>query len=149
MGLNISAYSNLRALYKNETPEKIASFYKNEDFPGRAAGIVDDAVYTYDECFSFRAGSYTGYNEWRNQLAQLAGYESAEDCWTKTEGPFWELINFTDCEGVLGDETCAKLLIDFRNYLSAVQTTDWFSELYMQWMKAMELASNYGAVKFS
>ena len=48
-----------------------------------------------------------------NELATLAGYAGADDAWERTDGPFWELINFSDCEGVIGPKTSAKLAGDF------------------------------------
>lgn len=113
----------------------------NPDFPGRADEIEHGALYGFDKEIRFRAGAYSTYNRWREKLARFAGYTSQEDCWSGTEGPFWELINFSDCEGDLGTATCRKLLADFRSFHS-------MDEDYLAWMSLFEHAADNGVVRF-
>src|SRR3972149_5024711 len=97
MGLDITATSKIaktRAGLDNTIHLCI-----NKDFPEQA-----DGYYTYAEKLSFRAGTYSSYNQWRDQLAQLA------------QGAFLELINFSDCEGAIGSKTSTKLLKDFQDH---------------------------------
>lgn len=104
-----------------------------------------------EERFSFRAGSYSGYNYWRNQLAVFAGFESAESVWHgDLKGSFTEMINFSDCEGTLDAETCLKLYKDFCDNEGRAKEhpDDYFIEKYMEWKRAMEIASNNGQVDF-
>ena len=79
MGLDISAYRQLKPLrdyddsgeydYPREIP-----IWVNTDFPGRCDEFVGPRkLYGFEERFDFRAGSYSGYNAWRNELAKLAG----------------------------------------------------------------------------
>ncbi len=37
--------------------------------------LEHEAFYSYEDEFGFRAGSYSGNNEWRDALARLAGYK--------------------------------------------------------------------------
>jgi hypothetical protein len=109
MGLDISAYRNMTpalrvgdedlAEYWNET---IA--YQEKSFPGRAEGLTTGSHFECEDLHAFRAGSYSGYNWWRNQLALMAYGKSAEEIWREPNpsGPFIELIDFSDCEGVIG-----------------------------------------------
>ena len=72
-----------------------------------------------EDSFAFQAGSYMYYSKWRNQLAEMAGLGSAEAVRTNPEKeglPFVELINFSDCEGVIGPKVAAKLAKDFADY---------------------------------
>lgn len=137
----------------------------NSNFPGRADDIEDRGVYNSVDSFSFsfRAGSYGSYNYWRERLAELAGYakepievygreEYRHDAgaWAVTEGPFWELILFSDCEGTIGTTISKKLAADFATYDEAAQSVDQigFYQRYQDWRKAFEMAAESGAVSF-
>lgn len=134
----------------------------NSDFPGRADEIEDRAVYSAKDRFGFLAGSYGGYNGWREQLAKLAGYPVGQyekygkmydshclACWNGATGPFSELINFSDCEGVIGAAVAAKLAKDFADFQSkADECDDFFTLKYAEWRKAFEMAADAGAVSF-
>ncbi|WP_414616619.1 hypothetical protein [Stenotrophomonas muris] len=138
-------------------------FYVNPDFPGRADEIVDRAAYRSAESDGFRAGSYGGYNQWREQLAVLAGYPAAQyekwgrsqdshcvACWNGATGPFSELINFSDCEGVIGTSVSSKLARDFAEHQSKADAhpDERFRERYALWRRAFEKASDRGCVYF-
>lgn len=62
------------------------------------------------------------------------------------------MINFSDCEGTLGTLVCQKLLKDFVEFQYRVdQLSDQHSynkELYATWRKALEMASDNGAIAF-
>ena len=62
--------------------------------------------------------------------------------------PFYELINFSDCEGFIGPKTSAKLAKDFAAWQEKAGERGWFSEKYAQWRAAFELAANGGVVQF-
>ncbi len=163
MGLDITAYSGLREMPKDtiECDEDgypvdyrtYSRFYDNTDFPGRSAGIIcnKETYYAHLGEFKFRAGSYSGYNHWRTQLAALvAGCDKGPIAATL---PFAELINFSDCEGVLGPVVCKKLAADFAAYQQKADEFsgadgDWFRERYADWRKAFELAEQGGCVEF-
>lgn len=169
MGLDITAYSKIKLETKglDEDGELIDwdNHFKaciNPDFPGRADDMEDGQAYSYEEDFAFRAGSYGGYNGWREELAKMAGYtaipyerygqsELRHDAaaWEATEGPFWELITFSDCEGMLGATVCKKLLADFDQFASeADKDASYFKESYRDWYKAVKLAANGGCIRF-
>lgn len=99
--------------------------------------------------YGFRAGSYSSYNAYRALLADLAGTTDRAVWDNPQPGPFMEQINFSDCEGFLGPKTCAKLLADYKAYEQRAQTVmgEWF-EIYKEWMKALEIAANGGALHF-
>lgn len=167
MGLDITAY---RQLSKVESPEvdeggepvnwrtehKIRSGDidgTEESWPGRTAGL-SPGIYTYADSFWLRAGSYSGYNAWRDELAQRAGYVSARHVWATTPaGPFVELIDFTDCDGIIGPVVSAKLAKDFAEHEAAIEAASndpdsWFMDKYREWRRAFEMAADGGAVDF-
>lgn len=171
MGLDISAYRNITkvdCVYDADgepihpvTGDPLewetdydTTAYANPDFPGRAEGVEDRAVYKAAERMGFRAGSYGGYNLWREELAKLAGYESAGAAWGETSGPFWELISFSDCEGTIGPVVSAKLARDFADWderakQHVVENDDgWFYAKYQDWRRAFEMAADRGMVSF-
>ena len=176
MGLDITAYRNLKKIdclfdaeghpVDRNTGEEVdydLHVYANHDFPKAHDGIEDRCVYKADDSFGFRAGSYGGYNAWRNQLAKLGGWpegiyeqynrEYKSYCcaaWDGQEGPFAELINFSDCEGIIGPVVSAKLAKDFSDFESAAVQVDhpFFQETYRNFKLAFEVASDGGAVDF-
>lgn len=177
MGLDIGAHKNINkidAVYDScgdpicpVTREGVDySFiaYVNPSFPGRADGIEDEAVYKSDEVSKFSAGSYSGYGWWRNQLAKMVGCPEQEydngphdkiktHCltyWNGGQGPFAELINFSDCEGTIGPKTSAKLAQDFADYQQEADASEYlsFRMMYREFRQAFEMASNNGAVVF-
>ncbi len=165
MGLDITAYSKLvpapnAELDRDGYPvdwnshfnaHKGVLAFTEENWPGRSGGIAP-GVYTFGEALRFRAGSYGGYNAWRRDLTQLAGYASIDAVWSDavTEGPFYELINFADNEGVIGAAVSAKLAKDFAEYAERAEAFPdlWFVASYQNWRKAFELAADGGCVDF-
>jgi len=160
MGLDISGYSNIKKLEceVDEDGKPIGvdwndycRMYINSDWSERADDI-ENGNYSFESEHGFRAGSYSGYNAWRSQLAILAGFEDAGEAWEHEveDYPFHDLINFSDCEGVIGSVTCKKLLADFIAFDAKAKETDdlYFYERYKEWTRAMELGANNGAVQF-
>lgn len=162
MGLDISAYRRIEASsdYARDEDGNFEDWdnfliVRGGHFPAHIAGLEDGGVYTYgSDSYNFRAGSYSGYNDFRNELAHLAGFEAAdgryaETAWASTEGPFWELINFSDCEGQIGPVVSAKLLKDFQAFDEKAKHKDeHFYDLYKDFTRAFTLASDHGLVDF-
>jgi hypothetical protein len=133
-------------------------------FAPRAEGVDMAALYSSAQDFHFRAGSYGGYNTWRENLAKLAGYPATEwrdhdgettmkhaaACWRGAAGPFSELINFADNEGTIGPIVAKKLAADFAQFEDQAKATDdaWFIDRYGEWKLAFEIAADGGAVEF-
>jgi hypothetical protein len=158
MGLDITAYKNLKVV---ENPELDEDGYplnydtewipggsmdwSEKHFPGRGEGIDSKKVYSWEESFRFRAGSYSGYNWWRRKLEQFANGND-----------FQELINFADNEGVIGPVVSKKLLKDFADHEEQAQEYskalgvdgEYWIEKYYQWKSAFEMAAENGAVDF-
>ena len=166
MGLDISFYSNIGAAvdpalldedgefidWKNE--DEHVRIYANDDFPERADGMTS-GYYVGESNGGFRAGSYGGYNRWRSELCVAALGCAPIDIWNGdvTEGPFYELINFSDCEGVIGPKTSAKLAKDFADWEDKIGAmvdgdVDYFMEKFRDWKMAFEAAAGSGAVCF-
>lgn len=117
---------------------------------------LPEGVYTGQFREHFRAGSYSTYNWWRELLCTVALGKEPKEIWENPEKwkdqPFFQLINFSDCEGVIGPITAEKLARDFqenRNRFIAhplVRQPD--SELYDAFQTAFAVASGGGCVVF-
>ena len=159
MGLDITAYKEIVKAQNGEAFDEAGELkwtdgwfeiHINRDFPGRADDL-QEAPHKAEEEFRFHAGSYGGYNQWRNQLAVAAGYPSAEYVWAIAKGgQFFELINFTDCEGVIGADTSKKLAKDFSDFeaIANLHEDEWFRARYQDLKKAFEFAAENGCVCF-
>lgn len=166
MGLDITAVRRAKLEHAptigdgghDHYPDEVRYVYANPDFPGREDGLTN-GCYSYASSFGFRAGSYGGYNWWRDRLALFAYGVKANALWCdpSNEGrAFWELINFADNEGVIGPKTSAKLIGDFKRSAEAAEiyaTTlggdgAYWIEKYREWAKAFYIASDDGFVSF-
>ena len=184
MGLDITAYRKLTKLdvvfdADGESIDPVTRdevgydffAYVNPDFPGREEGVEHRACYRAEQRSGFRAGSYSGYNAWREMLAKMAGYPALPvdrygtgnidfrhdaGAHAAGSGPFFEMIWFTDCEGVIGPVVSRKLAEDFRQWDEKAQQFSaaidgWsghFYRLYLEWKIAFEMAADDGAVSF-
>lgn len=94
----------------------------------------------------FRAGSYSGYGQWRADLERQFNPDRDPD------GPFYELIWFADNEGSIGPEAAGDLLADFRTHAALYQPfgdlADYSRSRYADWTRAFELAADDGLVSF-
>lgn len=157
MGLDITAYRKL-TVEENPTLDQdgcprdrhCVRFFVNSDFPGREGSVRNGTIYRYQAELDFRAGSYGSYGQWRSTLATLVGFEGDQDFWARAQptDPFYPLINFSDCEGVIAGDDAVKLLADFKAHDALAKTQDeYFYEKYQLWTRAFELAADDGAVK--
>lgn len=164
MGLDITAYERVEKVPLPSDPD---AAYDNgirqicsDGFDERLGSLEKDGWYSsLGEEIKFRAGSYSGYSWWRNALAVAALGVTAQHVWRHREQyvgkPFYELIDFSDCEGAIGPEVCAKLAGDFAENrervlacLPKTDTHEYFASLYDEWAAAFALAASGGMVDF-
>jgi hypothetical protein len=165
VGLDITSYSRLKRIGRHQE-ERVwcddsthVAAYAYTDFPASFAGL--DIVGTEQHAshafllggcyeitpetvtFRFRAGSYSGYNAWRSDLASQFNPE-----W-KPELPFFELIWFADNEGTIGPAAAAKLHREFVQHAPQYQPAmDNHGCSYQDWLYAFKLAADGGLVDF-
>lgn len=93
------------------------------------------------------AFSYSGYRAWREWLAALVDV-TPEQVWdTHQAGPFSELIDFSDCEGMLGTEVCAKLAKDFADHADLADGRGYDAEVYQHMRRCFNAGAKAGFVK--
>jgi hypothetical protein len=111
------------------------------------------------EQHEFRAGTYSGYSDWREQLCRSALGVSPETVWENPEQftgqPFVELIHFTDCDGRIGTAVAAKLATDFYAHtagfaadVAGQEYTGYYLSTYRDFTTAFGLAGQGGALEF-
>lgn len=132
--------------------------YDNVKHYDGGTGIRYGPCYQVDrgKSFGFRAGSYGGYNAFRDALSQAALGVPAKEVFLNPDEyldkPFFELINFADNEGTIGPEAAADLYKDFVDWGEKIVNTylddSWFREKYEDWTKAFKLAGGSGIVDF-
>lgn len=164
MGLDITALGSIQPCSQHGDSDAsygaghvYLNVYENA-FPERAVPITE-GCYVANKQMHFRAGSYSGYNRWREQLSMFALGVMPQMVWDYPnvyEGkPFYELINFADNEGLIGPIVSVKLAADFAEGFGPAAewagvndpTGYWFSK-YGEWLKAFQIAANAGAVQF-
>jgi hypothetical protein len=99
---------------------------------------VTDATETH----AFRAGSYSGYSRWRQNLQDQFNPDRAPG------GPFFELIWFADNEGSIGPDAARDLLADFREHEARYQPFYEQGDTYGDWVRACDLAASGGLIHF-
>lgn len=140
-----------------------AQVFANPDFPGRDEGVVSECFYISDEACEVGLMGYGRYSVMRNVLAKVAGYpemaceidgfkhmSNCVACWSGESGPFSELINFSDCDGVIGPVVSKKLAGDFADFQEKADAfgSDEFSKFYAGMRQAFEFAAQDGFVTF-
>ena len=150
MGLDITAYKNIKII-ESEEPEY---YFSNTGFP--QSNMIDfenkEIQINFDEEFDFRAGSYGGYNKFRNELCISANNISDEELWASKDESlkFYWLINFTDCDGYIGTSYCDILYDEFCKYEDEVKLklNEYFHETYDNFKEAFRLGQESGLVSF-
>lgn len=121
MGLDITAYSNIKFSedQDDENYEKIR-VWKHSHFPDHCEleeGAWEETPET--GVHQFRAGSYSGYGQFRKILALCTLGVDVETVWANEDNyvyqPFFNLLNFSDCEGCIGPKYSAELYQDFKD----------------------------------
>jgi hypothetical protein len=163
MGLDVSIYRNCKEVAAGLEDEDRSCFkvFASEDWPGREAPLHDGKSYQGDDLPDDAPDigcGYISYSHWRNQLAEMAGYPRGSDdaahsyceaCWDGAQGPFAELINFSDCEGFIGSTAAKKLAADFAEFQAKADAFTWHRpELYGKFRRAFEIAAEDGCVQF-
>ena len=160
MGLDISYYEKFfpaddATIEARENGEVQLWYVPSAEFD-TLDGIAHEYVRGYGNIGHFRAGSYSGYNAWRQWLTSIVHGVEPRDVWSNPDNykgkPFYELIHFSDCEGCIGPKTSAKLAQDFADYQSTIDAMPddgtWFKSAYREWRHAFETASGSGFVEF-
>jgi hypothetical protein len=160
MGLDVTYSSGIERAQDDEHDldlDAAGTWLENDAaFTERGDGIAPGRyLLNGDEAGGFRAGSYSGYNDWRMALCQAIHGCDPRFVWDDPEPwagrPFFELVQFTDCDGFIGPRTSAKLERDFLGYretFRAAVEESWMLEVYDEFTAAFGAAARGGVVVF-
>lgn len=144
-------------LYEDGTPEEsnVTSFYSNPAYPAHIAGLDTTQFYRWGgKKMKFGTSTYEEYFEFKNHLAQIAGFENLEELWGCGQPAFFiELINFSNTEGTIGPIICRKLYNDFKDnydiagqYFLRLEDGKKFWVHYQNWCRSLSVARQNGAI---
>lgn len=168
MGLDILAYSGLRKdkelTYRLNKEKSHLDYegdelimypqlsYIEEAFPNRANPLeYNGDAYDYEDCESFCIGSYSTYGQFRLTLESFASKVGTT--------VFDSLIDFSDCEGVIGSALCEELYNafvfyedEYEKYIDASFNDEMFNSILMRiyhnFEQSFEIGKDGGAVRF-
>lgn len=116
MGLDITVFEKIKISDIGISDTEENTIYIDNTFnqnPGLKVGWYQ----TEGNSGSFRIGTYSYYNEFRDALCYAIHGISAQEFWINSNNyigsAFYEIIEFSDCEGVFGPDACRKLHNDF------------------------------------
>lgn len=161
MGLLVAAYAGIERVEDPFVPDgdlcdRVTGKWLPQSFkvrkfafwPHAAPEFTDGDYYVAQSEYKEFECTCTHYSGWRSKLAAMVG--------NPADNSFYELINFSDCEGVLGPSTCAKLAEDFRRWDQVAQQYERrgiiprydFYGMFERLKKTFEFAGPNGAVQF-
>ena len=122
MGLDVCATGNLKRVGNVDWDNDGVINIIHDDFD--YCDLEPGQYESTGEYYSFRAGSYSGYNQFRKLLSLAANGISDSDVWESADAstslPFYYLINFSDCEGTIGPGVAELLWDQFTTHRSRV-----------------------------
>lgn len=163
MGLALWAYANIQPAdgsFKFDGPEEIhdvqtnqvrndlVGFYTHPTYPAWSDGIQSFRAYRFSHLEKFHIGPYSYYSRFRNWLSALAENGHVD----QPGDPFYEVLIFSDCEGVINSTISAKLHVDFVRFQAkakAFPEAECHISAYESMMRAFQIASVKGAVSFN
>jgi hypothetical protein len=123
-----------------------------DEFPERAADLVNKGVYTYEDEYYASIGSYGRYIQWREQLSLAVLGVTPETVWDNPEPyqdkPFYPLIHFEHDDGTMGTAVCTQLLADFRTYPNPYPDDRDFTHIFESFERTLVYAADGGYLVF-
>lgn len=186
MGLDITAYERVELVRERDGQnddgydEGLVYLYPfpGQGFEGREGPIRDGLYRSLGNEVRFSAGSYGGYNHWREELARMVGHPSqppgpgqmphfkghSQYVWSHAAdaavqaSPFFELINFADNEGVIAGDAARRIRDAFGAWAERAEAFAgemepasmgvYWWDRYQRWRGAFDLAADAGCVAF-
>jgi hypothetical protein len=148
---------------KRHTIQKAGPFllaYTPKGLRNRLAPLKGGVYEGSGERFEFSTRA-TPYNRWRAWLCKIALGVKPEAVWRRhwcwqgrIQGPFVELIDYSDAEGTFGSVACAKLAADFVTHKVRAreqatlggEEAEYYREMYHDWSEAFRIGARAGCV---
>lgn len=166
MGLSVSLYTNIK---RSDDPENDDGFLVNvasESWKYKVKNLEYEKYYSGDLDYGIVSYPYSAHYNFRVYLLQLSNqvdYLTEPNSQSRhikdikwdslvPDKPFYELINFSDCEGCFDWEISEKLLTDFKKYeldsknKGNENPLDRFHYHYEDWIRLLELSVEHKGV---
>lgn len=166
MSLLITAYLRPALIDTSNMSEELAELliseggavriWKDQKHPERAIDLVNHSIYSYENKFDVQFNTYKDYDDWLEQLAEVAGYQSEpvtdgtattylESVRRAKCGPFRQLLDFTHSTGALGIQDCLYLHHDFCKFIpvALTQKDEYWLKCYRDLTVAFQLAASF------
>ena len=149
-------------------------------FKEQGGDLINNGIYSYTDESNPCSIGYGGYSHFRECLAEIGGhkkfivekprytdsnyenldyfyrfphiaslYNNGKDV---CDGPFVEVILFSDCEGVICSSVCSKLYVDFKEHKPKAKEyfadNERFYNFYIGMMEAFKYGAENGLVQF-
>lgn len=162
MGLALRVYTNIQPVdgsfkfdgacevhdaQTNQIRNDLVGFYVHPTYTAWGDGIRPFQAYRFSYTEIFHIGSYIYYSDFRNWLSTLAENGHVD----QPGDPFYEVLIFSDCEGVINSTISAKLHVDFVRFYAKAKASphaQCYILAYESMMRAFQIASINGAVSF-
>ena len=150
MGVDFTALSNA-VRTQNEDDGLFGYVYDDASIATVNDGMESGYyVYTRETAIDGPRMPYSMYFRFRKWIANLGG-SSAEKMWNGNDSsmPFYEMVNYSDCDGFFGPDTCSKLANDFESHLEKARQSDTeprFLGFYESFLACFKHAAGSGMV---
>ena len=158
MGLNVKTYGNIN-LSNNRKDANFLAHVVLKKWDYKIKNLENEKYYKGNIIFDGISYSYFYHNRFREKLIRLINREDLlnEDGkinWNilPDDIPFYEFIDFSDCDGCLDFEVSEKIYSDFKNYNKKAELEmneyDYFN--YLKWLETFRFSKKHkGVVVFS
>lgn len=164
MGLDVTAYEHVELVEVRRSSSMSDDdwdglydsgriWLANYDFPERSSGWPD-GIYQPSGKVDSEQNSYHGYSAFREDIAAVAhpGLTVADLRAMPIEElmavPMGEFIWFSDCEGFLSGEVCARLAKAANEIPLPEFRQEYHAQKWENWMQLFELAADDGAIRY-
>lgn len=155
MGLDISFYASVKVDPNppaDTDEQRIVS--NNDSFAARAAPFKEGDHFTTDGTTARYSSAYSSYSRVRDILCRKILGMPAEDLWKdkvkRDEPGFAEMVNFTDCDGFMGPEACARVSAALatlpEDWIAAQE--DWDQQCIRRLVAGFAVAANGGCAEY-
>lgn len=153
MGLDVSVYRNLRKPTVEETENEEWDVSTHVDHPSwkyKMNNFEADSYYMADRIDGADVRySYSSHSFFRNELCRITNWEmDFDNCEELKDKPFYEMINFTDCDGCLDWEIASILYKNFCDHEETARkefNNRWFGK-YQDWKNVFKEGKEVGSL---
>lgn len=155
MGLDVIVYGNVR-LADDEKYAKFIPYVASERWKYKIQNLQEWHLYTGDVIYKGVSYTYSTHDKFRQELIKLIDRLDLLDGNEIKFGeipydiPFYDFIDFSDCEGCF-DWECANIIyLDFERFKEKAKSflNEYYYSIYETWLETFKAAKNHGVVVF-